>query len=36
MRRRNALAAMALVAMVSLPVGSAGAFDESKYPNWKG
>ena len=41
MRRRNALAAMvlaamALVAMVSLPVGTAGAFDESKYPNWKG
>jgi hypothetical protein len=36
MRRRKALAAMAFVAMVSLPVGNAGAFDESKYPNWKG
>src|SRR5262245_40695111 len=41
MRARNALAAMALVAMVSaatvsLPLGSAGAFDENKYPNWKG
>ena len=41
MRRRNALAAivlavMALVAMVSLPTGNAGAFDESKYPAWKG
>src|SRR2546423_12874717 len=36
MRKRNALAAMAVVAMVSLPVGNAGAFDETKYPNWKG
>jgi hypothetical protein len=24
------------VAIVSFPVGNAGAFDESKYPNWKG
>jgi len=40
MRRRNALAValavMAVVAMVSLLTGNAGAFDESKYPNWKG
>ena len=36
MRGRNVLAAAALVAMLSLPFGNAGAFDESKYPNWKG
>jgi len=37
MRERNALAAaMAFAAMVSMPFGNAGAFDESKYPNWKG
>ncbi len=37
MRKRNALAAaMAFAAMVSTPFGNAGAFDESKYPNWKG
>ena len=36
MRARNLLAAAALMAMVSLPFGNAGAFDETKYPNWKG
>jgi hypothetical protein len=41
MRKRNALAAkalavMAVVAMATLLTGNAGAFDESKYPNWKG
>src|SRR5262245_34402779 len=36
MRERNVLVAAALVAMLSLPTGNAGAFDESKYPNWKG
>src|SRR4029077_5239737 len=37
MRKRNALAAaMAFAAMVSTPFGNAGAFDESKYPSWKG
>ena len=36
MRKRNVLAATVLVAMLSLPIGNAGAFDESRYPNWKG
>src|SRR5262249_57253000 len=39
MRERNALAAVALAAIafaVMLPFGNARAFDESKYPDWKG
>ena len=36
MRYRNAIGALALALTFALAAGGAHAFDESKYPNWKG
>src|SRR5450755_4462055 len=35
MTRRNLIGAVLLVAL-SLPIGNARAWDDAKYPNWKG
>jgi hypothetical protein len=36
MHHRNPIAAVALAVLLAATMGSAQAFDESKYPNWKG
>src|SRR5437016_7065732 len=36
MRYRNRTAAVAIVMVLGMAMGGARAFDESKYPNWKG
>ena len=36
MRYGNRTAAVAIVMVLGMAMGGARAFDESKYPNWKG
>jgi hypothetical protein len=36
MRYRNSIAAVALAVVLGVMMGNARAFDETKYPNWKG
>ena len=36
MQYRISIAAAALVAVLGVTMGNAQAFDEAKYPNWKG
>ncbi len=36
MHHRNAIAAVTLAVLLAMSIGNARAFDETKYPNWKG